>query len=92
MFLVKRLIKRTGDMRNPDPTHKRFISLAWAAVLGNEETFEYLLNAGHDEDEHSRVRVFTDILVPISIDLTDLLPRTPKTAPSPYYLPKPNPL
>ncbi|KAI0089329.1 hypothetical protein BDY19DRAFT_138828 [Irpex rosettiformis] len=38
LFLVKRLIKRTGDMRNPDPTHKRFTSLAWAAILGNEET------------------------------------------------------
>ena len=43
-------------MRNPDPTNKRFTSLAWAAVLGNEETYEYLLGAGHDDDEVSRVR------------------------------------
>lgn len=56
-------------MRNPDPTHKRFTSLAWAAVLGNEETFEYLLNAGHDEEEHSRVRSATDILLPTFIHL-----------------------
>lgn len=56
LFLVKRLIQRT-DMRNPDPGPKRYTSLAWAAVLGHEETFEFLLNAGHDDDELSRVRV-----------------------------------
>lgn len=54
LFLVKRLIQRI-DMRNPDPGPKRYTSLAWAAVLGNEETFEYLLNAGHDDQELSRV-------------------------------------
>lgn len=43
-------------MRNPDPSNKRFTSLAWAAILGNEETFEYLLSVGHDDDEVSRVR------------------------------------
>lgn len=43
-------------MRNPDPGPKRYTSLAWAAVLGNEETFEYLLNLGHDDQELSRVR------------------------------------
>ncbi|TFY77306.1 hypothetical protein EWM64_g6704 [Hericium alpestre] len=53
LFLVKRLIERT-DMRNPDPGPRRLTSLAWAAVLGHEETFEFLLNAGHDEDELSR--------------------------------------
>ncbi|KIP07006.1 hypothetical protein PHLGIDRAFT_106169 [Phlebiopsis gigantea 11061_1 CR5-6] len=53
LFLVKRLSKRT-DLRNPDPTHKRFTSLAWAAVLGHEETFEYLLTTGHDDREISR--------------------------------------
>ncbi|KAJ8457147.1 hypothetical protein ONZ51_g11705 [Trametes cubensis] len=37
LFLVKRLIKRT-DIRNPDPYNKRYTSLAWAAVLGHEET------------------------------------------------------
>jgi ankyrin repeat protein len=56
LFLVKRLAKRT-DVRNPDPSHKRFTSLAWAAVLGHEETFEYLLSAGHDDREISRVRL-----------------------------------
>lgn len=45
-------------MRNPDPGPKRYTSLAWAAVLGKEETFEYLLNAGHDDQELSRVRYF----------------------------------
>jgi ankyrin repeat protein len=54
LFLVKRLIQRT-DMRNPDPGPKRYTSLAWAAVLGHEETFEFLLTAGHDDEELSRV-------------------------------------
>jgi uncharacterized protein len=55
LFMVKRLIQRM-DMRNPDPEHKRYTSLAWAAALGHEETFEFLLNSGHDEREPSRVR------------------------------------
>ena len=55
LFLVKRLIKRT-DMRNPDPYNKRYTSLAWAAVLGHEETFEFLLSSGHDDHEYSKVR------------------------------------
>ena len=59
LFLVKRLIQRT-EMRNPDPTTRRFTSLAWAAVLGHEETFEFLLTAGHDDEELSRVRRLTD--------------------------------
>ncbi|KAF8556983.1 ankyrin [Imleria badia] len=53
LFLVKRLIQRT-DMRNPDPGTKRYTSLAWAAALGHEETFEFLLTAGHDDEELSR--------------------------------------
>ncbi|KAI0052978.1 ankyrin [Auriscalpium vulgare] len=53
LFLVKRLIQRT-DMRNPDPGPKRYTSLAWAAVLGHEETFEFLLNEGHDDEELSK--------------------------------------
>ncbi|KAG6336693.1 hypothetical protein ID866_2400 [Astraeus odoratus] len=53
LFLVKRLIQRT-DMRNPDPAPKRYTSLAWAAVLGHEEIFEFLLTAGHEEEELSR--------------------------------------
>lgn len=54
LFLVKRLIQRT-DMRNPDPAPRRYTSLAWAAVLGHEETFEFLLTAGHDDAELSKV-------------------------------------
>ena len=54
LFLVKRLIQRT-DMRNPDTAPQRYTSLAWAAVLGHDETFEFLLSAGHDDDELSRV-------------------------------------
>lgn len=42
-------------MRNPDISPKRYTSLAWAAVLGHEETFEFLLNAGHDDEEQSKV-------------------------------------
>lgn len=53
LFLVKRLVQRT-DIRNPDPTTRRYTSLAWAAVLGHGETFEFLLNAGHDDLEVSR--------------------------------------
>jgi ankyrin repeat protein len=42
-------------MRNPDCAPKRYTSLAWAAVLGHEETFEFLLTAGHDDEELSKV-------------------------------------
>jgi len=31
--------------------------LAWAAVLGHEETFEFLLSAEHDDHELSKVRL-----------------------------------
>ena len=55
LFLVKRLVQRT-DQRNPDSSHRRYTSLCWAAVLGHEETFEFLLENGHDQDECSRVR------------------------------------
>ncbi|KAJ4478243.1 ankyrin repeat-containing domain protein [Lentinula aciculospora] len=53
LFLVKRLVQRT-DQRNPDSSHQRYTSLAWAAVQGNEETFEFLLQNGHDDYECSR--------------------------------------
>jgi ankyrin repeat protein len=43
-------------MRNPDTAPRRHTSLAWAAALGHEETFEFLLSAGHDDDELSKVR------------------------------------
>jgi ankyrin repeat protein len=55
LFLVKRLIERI-DIRNPDPGPKRYTSLAWAVAEGNEDMFEYLLNAGHDDEELSRVQ------------------------------------
>jgi hypothetical protein len=55
LFLVKRLIQRI-DMRNPDPGPKRYTSLAWAVVEGNEDMFEFLLNEGHDDEELSRVQ------------------------------------
>ena len=42
-------------MRNPDPSMRRFTSLAWAAVLGHEDIFEFLLYAGHDDEELSKV-------------------------------------
>ncbi|KAH9938238.1 ankyrin repeat-containing domain protein [Fomitopsis serialis] len=32
----------------------RYTSLAWAAVLGHEETFEFLLASGHDDHEYSK--------------------------------------
>ncbi len=44
-------------MRNPDTSSKRYTSLAWAAVLGHEETFEFLLTAGHDDEEQSKVLI-----------------------------------
>jgi uncharacterized protein len=72
LFLVKRLIKRTGEMRNPDPTNKRLTSLAWAAILGNEETFEYLLAAGHDDDEISRVGVESSLVLAMYADAVGL--------------------
>ncbi|KAF5390589.1 hypothetical protein D9757_002691 [Collybiopsis confluens] len=53
LFLVKRLVKRT-DQRNPDPNYQRYTSLAWAAIHTNEETFEFLLQNGHDDFECSR--------------------------------------
>lgn len=56
LFLVKRLIERT-EIRNTDPGPRRYTSLAWAAALGHEETFEFLLSEGHDDYEYSRVRV-----------------------------------
>jgi len=45
-------------MRNADPGGQRYTSLAWAAVLGNEDMFEYLLAKGHEEEELSKVRQF----------------------------------
>ncbi|HEV7736318.1 MAG TPA: hypothetical protein VGO47_02960 [Chlamydiales bacterium] len=42
-------------MRNADPSGgTRHTSLAWAAFLGHEETFEYLLERGHDDNELSK--------------------------------------
>jgi ankyrin repeat protein len=55
IFLVKRLVARTPDIRNTDPGAARYTSLAWAAVLGHEETFDFLLAKGHDDEELSKV-------------------------------------
>ncbi|KAF7966010.1 hypothetical protein HWV62_40491 [Athelia sp. TMB] len=68
LFLVKRLIQRT-DMRNTDPGPRRLTSLAWAAELGHEETFEFLLTAGHDDEELSRDAENNTILMLLA-DLT----------------------
>jgi hypothetical protein len=54
LALVKRLAQRT-DVQNPDPAPCRYTSLAWAAVCGCEEVFEYLLLNGHDDEELSKV-------------------------------------
>jgi hypothetical protein len=59
---VKRLIQRI-DMRNPDSGTRRYTSLAWAVVEGNEDMFEFLLNAGLDDDKLSRVRHNQTILL-----------------------------
>lgn len=49
---MQRLRYKT-ELRNTDS--RRLTSLAWAALCGSEETFEWLLfDAGHDEDELSR--------------------------------------
>lgn len=53
LALVKRLVQRT-EMRNPDSSQERYTSLAWAAVCGCEDTFEYLLSMGHDDEELSK--------------------------------------
>ncbi|KIL68088.1 hypothetical protein M378DRAFT_931219 [Amanita muscaria Koide BX008] len=78
LFIVKRLIKKT-DMRNPDAAPKRYTSLAWAAVLGHEETFEFLLGVGHDDDESSKDSENNTILV--------LLADTKPPPPDPYIAP-----
>lgn len=59
LFLVKRLTARITDMRNTDPGAARYTSLAWAAVLGHEETFDFLLAKGHDDDELSKVYLYS---------------------------------
>ncbi|KAJ7507951.1 ankyrin repeat-containing domain protein [Mycena galericulata] len=74
LFIVKRLIQRT-DMRNPDPAPRRYTSLAWAAVLGHEETFEFLMSAGHDDAELSKDSENNTILMLLA-------DHTPSTLPS----------
>ena len=69
LFLVKRLLNRV-DIRNPDPSPKRYTSLAWAAVLGHEETFEFLLSQGHDDEELSKVRHILVIKSALSFTLS----------------------
>ena len=84
LFLVKRLIQRT-DMRNPDPAPKRYTSLAWAAVLGHEDTFEFLLTAGHDEEELSKVLDPRDLFAFINESSPVWSPRTLRTTPYSCY-------
>lgn len=50
-------------MRNPDPGPLRYTSLAWAAVCGSEDVFEYLLSNGHDEEELSKDAENNTILI-----------------------------
>jgi hypothetical protein len=57
-------------MRNPDPSTKRYTSLAWAAVLGHEETFEFLLTAGHDDEELSKVCVSYAGIASLEVNFT----------------------
>lgn len=71
--LVRRLIQRTG-IRNPDPDHKRYTSLQWAAALGHEESFEFLLSAGHDDEEPSKARLLFEAY-PSSFPHASLLTR-----------------
>ncbi|KAI0796751.1 ankyrin repeat-containing domain protein [Abortiporus biennis] len=83
LFLVKRLLKRT-DMRNLDPTNKRFTSLAWAAVLGHEETFEFLLAEGHDDREYSKDSDNNTILILLAEARPPLLDNPYASGPSDY--------
>jgi len=55
LFLVRRILARIPDMRNPDPGPSRYTSLAWAALCVHEEIFSYLLDSGHDDEDLSRV-------------------------------------
>ncbi|KAF7288299.1 ANK-REP-REGION domain-containing protein [Mycena chlorophos] len=87
LFIVKRLIQRT-DMRNPDPGPRRYTSLAWSAVLANEETFEFLMNAGHDDAELSKVSTRSAV-IPSSLIIAR---RTRKTTLFSCCLPTTTPL
>jgi hypothetical protein len=49
-------------MRNTDVAPRKYTSLAWAAVLGHEETFEYLLSVEHDDHELSKVFIPATLL------------------------------
>lgn len=53
-------------MRNVDPGAPRYTSLAWAAILGHEETFDFLLSKGHDDEELSKVCLWLYIWPPSS--------------------------
>jgi hypothetical protein len=75
LFAVKRLIQRI-DLRNPDPAMKRYTSLAWAAVLSHEETFEFLLSAGHDDEELSKVGRDIHVLYHPNTELESRIPKT----------------
>ncbi|KAF8305448.1 ankyrin [Clavulina sp. PMI_390] len=54
LFLVRRILARVPDIRNPDPASPYYTSLAWAAACVHEEIFNYLLDSGHDDDDLSK--------------------------------------
>lgn len=55
LFLVRRILARIPDIRNPDPGPSRYTSLAWSVLCVHEEIFMYLLESGHDDEDLSRV-------------------------------------
>lgn len=55
LLVVRRVLARIPDMRNPDPGPSRYTSLALAALCVHEEVFSYLLDSGHDDEDLSRV-------------------------------------
>ncbi|KZT62898.1 ankyrin, partial [Calocera cornea HHB12733] len=81
-FLVRRLVSRPDvDIRNPDvdddgSSGEQYTSLAWAALCGHAEIFEYLLNSGHDDLELSKDEENNTILI--------LLASLRKGLPNPY--------
>lgn len=85
LFLVKRLLNRTTDIRNVDPAAPRYTSLAWAAVLGHEEVFDFLLSKGHDDDELSKVCLVSYFV--LGMLTSKFTPRTQRITPYSCFLP-----
>jgi hypothetical protein len=76
-------------MRNTDVAPRKYTSLAWAAVLGHEETFEFLLGAEHDDHELSKVRFVSSA---VHNPFKPSVDRTLKTTPFSCCLPTRSPL